>query len=59
MNDCILLVDDEPNVISALIRELNSFQFTNILSANNGADALELLKNNPDIALIISDYRMP
>ena len=59
MNECILLVDDEPNVISALIRELNSFQFTNILSANNGTEALELLQNNPDVALIVSDYRMP
>lgn len=55
----ILLVDDEPKVISALVRELNSFQFTDVLSANSGVEALEILRQTPDIAVIISDYRMP
>ena len=59
MKETILLVDDEPKVISALIRELNSFQFSDIVSANNGVEALELLRNNPDVAVIISDFRMP
>lgn len=59
MNQGILLVDDEPNVISSLTRELNSFQFTNIFSAKNGVEAMEILRNTPDIAVIVSDYRMP
>ncbi len=59
MKRTILLVDDEPKVISALIRELNSFQFNDILSAYNGTDALDLLRHNNEIAVIISDYRMP
>jgi len=59
MNQGILLVDDEPNVISSLTRELNSFQFSNIFSAKNGVEAMEILRNTPDIAVIVSDYRMP
>ncbi len=59
MSQYILLVDDEPKVISGLIRELNSFQYYDVLSANSGIEALEILRQNHDVALIISDYRMP
>jgi response regulator RpfG family c-di-GMP phosphodiesterase len=59
VNQYILLVDDEPKVISALIRELNSFQITQILSASSGNEALEILRDHPDVAVIVSDYRMP
>jgi response regulator RpfG family c-di-GMP phosphodiesterase len=59
MKEVIFLVDDEPNVLSALTRELNSFQFNEIITAKDGIEAIELLKVTPNVALIISDYRMP
>src|SRR5512133_2160787 len=59
MKEVILLVDDEPNVLSALTRELNSFQFNDIVTAKDGIEAIELLRVTPNVALIISDYRMP
>ncbi|HEB75712.1 MAG TPA: response regulator [Nitrospirae bacterium] len=57
MEDCILLVDDEPNIISSLKRVLMDEQYT-IFSANSGAEALDILKEQR-IKVVISDERMP
>ncbi len=59
MQQKILLVDDEPKVLSALQRELTSYQFTEILTANSGMEALDILRQQKDVAVIVSDYRMP
>lgn len=53
----ILLVDDERHVLSALKRSLRNEGYQ-ILTANSGYEALDLLKNN-DVHLVISDQRMP
>lgn len=53
----VLLVDDEPHIISALRRVLQELPVT-ILSASGGAEALQLLKKQK-VHVIISDERMP
>lgn len=53
----LLLVDDEPNVISSLKRLMRRDGYI-ILSASNGNEALELLKRN-QVDVIVSDQRMP
>ena len=53
----ILLVDDEPSMLSALKRALRSDGYR-ILTANNGRDGLEVLAIN-DVQVILSDQRMP
>lgn len=53
----ILIVDDEPSIISALRRLLRADGYR-ILSANSGAEGLELLAKNK-VDVIISDQRMP
>jgi response regulator RpfG family c-di-GMP phosphodiesterase len=55
----ILLVDDEPRVISSLTRELMEHETFEVLSAFNGNEALEILKENRGTAVIISDFHMP
>lgn len=53
----ILLVDDEPDILVALEDLLeDSFQ---VMAAHGGAEALEILAREPDVAVIISDQRMP
>lgn len=53
----ILLVDDEPDILVALADLLeDSFQ---VLAAHGGAEALEILSREPDVAVIVSDQRMP
>lgn len=53
----LLLVDDEPGVISSLKRLLRPLRYE-VLAANSGAEALELLQS-AHVDVIISDMRMP
>jgi response regulator RpfG family c-di-GMP phosphodiesterase len=57
MERTLLLVDDEENITSALVRLLRRDGY-NILRANSGEAGLELLAQN-DVGVIISDQRMP
>ncbi|MYM68189.1 EAL domain-containing protein [Pseudoduganella sp. FT55W] len=54
---CLLLVDDEANILSALKRLLRPDGY-DILTANCGEQGLELLAQQP-VDVIISDQRMP
>lgn len=53
----LLLVDDEPNIISALKRLLRPDQYQ-IHTANSGQEGLELLARQA-VDVIVSDQRMP
>ncbi len=53
----LLLVDDEPSIISALTRSLRQDGYR-VLSAGSGEDALAVLALNT-VQVIISDQRMP
>jgi DNA-binding NtrC family response regulator len=57
MNSCILLVDDEQNVLSALTRELADEPY-GIVTALNGEEAMNLVTSQV-FKVIISDERMP
>ena len=54
----ILCVDDEVNILRALRRLLLDEDYE-ILIANSGEEALELLEKEYPVHLILSDYRMP
>lgn len=53
----VLMVDDEPSVLSALRRLFRPLGYK-ILQATTGADGLELLREN-SVDVVISDMRMP
>jgi diguanylate cyclase (GGDEF)-like protein/PAS domain S-box-containing protein len=53
----LLLVDDEPGILSALKRLFRREGY-NVLSAGSGAEGLELLATQ-EIGVVISDARMP
>lgn len=57
MDDSILIVDDDPNVLTALKRSLMDEPFI-VYTAGGGGEGLEILKNNR-IKLVISDEKMP
>ncbi len=57
MTEKILFVDDEPNILSGLRRQLRgAFE---IDTANNGQEALDLIARSEPFAVIVSDFRMP
>jgi len=53
----ILLVDDEENARTALAKILSREEYE-VISAGNGFEALELLKNT-QVDLVITDINMP
>lgn len=53
----VLCVDDEIGVLESLKRLLKA-DF-DVYTATSGIDGLELARQNPDLAVIVSDYRMP
>lgn len=59
----ILLVDDEPNILSSLCRELHGWAVKNgvsLVTAPSGAAALQVLEEEgAPIGVIVSDVRMP
>ncbi len=57
MERTLLLVDDEENIVSSLVRLLRQDGYK-ILRANSGKDGLALLAQN-EVGVIISDQRMP
>lgn len=57
MNKNLLIVDDEPNVLNSLKRELRQEGYT-IYLANQGKAGLDILEKH-DIGVILSDQMMP
>jgi len=57
-NTKILVIDDEDSIIKLLENILTKQGYT-ILKAYNGIEALDVLKYNPDIDLILLDIVMP
>jgi putative two-component system response regulator len=53
----ILLVDDEMNVIKALIRVL-SYKYFNVIYTTSPKEAMEILQNQ-EVDIIVCDQRMP
>jgi len=53
----LLLVDDEPSILSSLRRLLRNEGYR-ILTANSGSEGLQVLAEN-DVDVIVSDQRMP
>jgi len=53
----VLVIDDDPVLLRVLRRTLHGQH--EVLTASNGTDGRTLLQQNPDLAVIVSDYAMP
>ncbi|MBB3020303.1 PAS domain S-box-containing protein [Microvirga lupini] len=56
-NGTILVVDDEPDILIAL-EDLFENDYR-VLTASSPSQALDILQHEPEVAIIISDQRMP
>lgn len=59
MNNKILLVDDDRNFRTIVRKKIQQKRDCHILEANNGQKALQVLKKNDDVKLILLDMIMP
>ncbi len=57
MNKRVLFVDDDPNILRAIYRQLRK-KFE-VFTALSGKEALDIIKNSPAFAVIVADMRMP
>lgn len=55
----ILLVDDSSTMRRIQANTLNSLGYNDLVQAEDGADALKKLKENPDVKLVLLDWNMP
>ena len=55
----VLIVDDMRTGLEVLRGRLEELGFRNIVEAKNGQEAVDALKRENDIKLIISDWQMP
>ena len=56
---CVLLVDDEQNVLNSLRRTLRKEPYE-IITAASGEEALALLEKSPNqVSVVVSDFKMP
>jgi CheY-like chemotaxis protein len=54
----VLVAEDEPMLRILVVEMLESAGFK-VIEAGDGVEALNLLKGNPDVELLISDIKMP
>ena len=54
----ILFVEDEVDLITIISDTLSKLG-ADFVTANNGVEGLEKLKDNPDIKLVVTDINMP
>lgn len=58
MRRSVLVVDDDPTVLAVLTDMLEDLG-CQVISAANGPDALDQLRRNQHIAILITDINMP
>jgi DNA-binding NtrC family response regulator len=58
MSPQVLIADDEKLLRNLLLEKLQTENIT-AASAENGVDALEMLRTNPGVAVLLTDVRMP
>lgn len=55
----ILIVDDIEDNVDLILMLLEDQGYTDLVTASDGVEAVELLRNNPDIDLVLLDIFMP
>jgi signal transduction histidine kinase len=56
--ECVLVVEDNPEVREITVKRLDILGYT-VVTAENGASAIEILRSMPGVQLVFSDVVMP
>lgn len=55
----VLIVEDNERIMNLLVMILDELEISTVHKATNGHEGIEALKENPDINLVLSDWKMP
>jgi putative two-component system response regulator len=55
----LLVVDDEPQIINSIVRSLRRSRDFEILTAGSGPEGLDIINNDGNVAVVLSDQNMP
>ncbi len=55
----ILVAEDSSTMRRIIVNTLSKLGYKDVLEASNGLEALTVLKENPDVSLILTDWNMP
>lgn len=55
----ILVVDDSSTMVRIIVNTLGQAGYTNVVTADNGKNALDMLMLDKEISLVLSDWNMP
>jgi DNA-binding NtrC family response regulator len=55
----ILVVDDDTNITSLLKRILERGGYSDVVTVDSGLKALEIVRDNKDLSVVLTDVRMP
>jgi CheY-like chemotaxis protein len=58
LDSTVLVVDDDPDVLEVAVAACEEIGLT-VLSAEDRAGALEILRDNPEVELLLTDIAMP
>jgi CheY-like chemotaxis protein len=58
VNSTVLVVDDDPEVLEVAVMACEDMGLT-VFRAADGAGALEILRDNPEVELLLTDIGMP
>jgi CheY-like chemotaxis protein len=58
LDSTVLVVDDDPEVLEVAVTACEEMGLT-VLRAEDGAGALEILRDNPEVELLLTDIGMP
>jgi PAS domain S-box-containing protein len=59
LSRCILLVNDDHDFLEMIVTQFNRHGFQNIITAQDGEDALQKLSMEKKVDLVVSDINMP
>jgi CheY-like chemotaxis protein len=58
LDSTVLVVDDDPEVLEVAVTACEEMGLT-VLGAEDGAETLEILRDNPEVELLLTDIGMP
>jgi CheY-like chemotaxis protein len=58
LDSTVLVVDDDPEVLEVAVATCEEMGLT-VLRAEDGVGALEILRDNPEVELLLTDIGMP